>query len=236
MTNNSVELPSVEKQPRERRSTHIANHLKEMIFSGKLKAGDRLPTEEQLCKHFGVSRTTLRESVQMLRVFGLLDVTPGCGSFIRLPDPAALMKDLALLGYYSSMNENDIVQVRELLQVEMVKNACDSSNGDKKILHSKVINRQGTPEEIEAMEKDWNISIANLAGNKLAAIMLESIFSMLRNQRVKMFSDPDEIMRSMGVQIRINSAIMEGDKTMAMRIMASYLGNTVSSTNNINAA
>lgn len=63
----AVNLPIVEARPRTRRSTVIADHLKSMIASGHLTPGDRLPTEEKLCTHFGVSRTTLRESIQILR-------------------------------------------------------------------------------------------------------------------------------------------------------------------------
>lgn len=229
MNNSSVELPFVDRQPRVRRSTYIANHLREMIFSGALKPGDRLPTEEQLCKHFGVSRTTLRESVQMLRVSGLLDVTPGRGSFIRLPDPTTLMKDLAVLGQYSGMEDDEIRSVRALLQVEMVRRACDASVDAKKVLQAKVISRQGTAEEIEEMERDWNMAIAQLAGNSLSTTMLEALMSMMRGKRVSQFEDADEIMRTMGVQIRLNSAIMDGDKTMAMRIMGSYLGESMPS-------
>ncbi|MAI08371.1 MAG: hypothetical protein CMF61_05365 [Magnetococcales bacterium] len=222
--NQSVNLPLVDSQPRVRRSTYIANHLRNMIFTGALKPGDRLPTEEQLCKHFGVSRTTLRESVQMLRVSGLLDVTPGRGSFIRLPDPAILMKDLALLGQYSTMESGDVEALRVLLEVEMVRIACDASAEKKKILQSYVISRQGTAEEIEDVERQWHLAIAQVAGNSLSLTMLEALLSMQRVDRLKRFEDADEIMRTMGVQIRLNSAIQEGDKNMATRVISSYLG------------
>lgn len=224
--NQSVELPSVDSQPRVRRSTYIANHLRNMIFTGSLKPGDRLPTEEQLCKHFGVSRTTLRESVQMLRVSGLLDVTPGRGSFIRLPNPSVLMKDLALLGQYGTMNEDDVDALRVLLEVEMVRLACDSSTEDKKQLQDNIISRQESSEEIEATERMWHLSIAKVAGNDLSATMLEALLSVQRIKRTKKFEDADEIMRTMGVQIRLNSAIQEGDKNMATRVITSYLGGT----------
>lgn len=222
--NQSVNLPVVDSQPRVRRSTYIANHLRNMIFNGALKPGDRLPTEEQLCKHFGVSRTTLRESVQMLRVSGLLDVTPGRGSFIRLPDPAVLMKDLALLGQYSTMESGDVDSLRVLLEVEMVRVACDAPAEKRKILQSYVISRQGTAEEIEDVERQWHLAIAQVAGNSLSLTMLEALLSMQRVDRLKRFEDADEVMRTMGVQIRLNSAIQEGDSSMATRVISSYLG------------
>lgn len=72
--------------PRSRRSATIAESLRALITGGQLKPGDKLPTEAMLCQQFGVSRTTLREAIQMLRTNGLLEVTPGRGSFVRVPD------------------------------------------------------------------------------------------------------------------------------------------------------
>ncbi|MBA44010.1 MAG: hypothetical protein CMF62_08425 [Magnetococcales bacterium] len=45
----TVELPNITKQQKVRRSTVVADYLREMILSGQLKPGDKLPTEEQLC-------------------------------------------------------------------------------------------------------------------------------------------------------------------------------------------
>ena len=222
---HSVDLPVIDRQPKVRRSTYIANHLREMIFSGTLKPGDRLPTEEQLCDHFGVSRTTLRESVQMLRVSGLLEVTPGRGSFIRLPDLTVLMKDLSLLGQYSSMNTSDVSSLRVLLESDMVKYACEAPLEKRKELNGFVISRQGSAEDIEDMEGQWHLAIAKLAGNGLSMTMLEVLLSMQKNERVKKFTNPDSTISVMSMQIRINSAIIEGDQESAMRVMASYLGN-----------
>ena len=230
MIENSIDLPCIDKQPRVRRSTYIADHLREMIFTGTLKPGDRLPTEEQLCRHFGVSRTTLRESVQMLRVSGLLDVTPGRGSFIKLPDPSLLMKDLALIGHYDQNSYEYANSTCLLLQTEMVSRACDASVVAKKVLHNKVINRQNTAEEIEKSEKEWHLAIAGLSNNSIATTIVSAMISMCLSKRLKRFENPDEVMRTMGVQIRVNSAIMDGDKETAMRIMSSYLGESVSIT------
>ena len=128
----SVTLPDVETQPRTLRSTSIAQHLKTMITSGHLKPGDRLPTEEKLCAHFGVSRTTLRESIQMLRASGILEVTPGRGSFIRVPDLDAMMDDLSFAGQFSSVNKREVFDILRLLSLEVVEQACQAGGDNKR--------------------------------------------------------------------------------------------------------
>jgi DNA-binding FadR family transcriptional regulator len=50
----------------------IASDLQEQIRRGKLKPGERLPSERSLCSVFGVGRTTIREALKSLTVLGLV--------------------------------------------------------------------------------------------------------------------------------------------------------------------
>lgn len=219
----AVQLPNVEKHNRTRRSASIAAQLKEMILDGVLKPGDRLPTEEQLCKHFGVSRTTLRESVQMLRVSGLLEVTPGRGSYVCLPDLDVLMQDFALYGCYGSINPEQIQSFRKLIEVEMVGKACETSQSEKNKLHNYVVQRNASPEENEQLEAKWHMEIATLGQNRICGLMLSALLNVLRKGRTERLKDADEVLRTMEVQIRLNSCISDGDVETAQRIMSSYL-------------
>lgn len=225
----AVQLPNVEKHNRTRRSASIAAQLKEMILDGVLKPGDRLPTEEQLCKHFGVSRTTLRESVQMLRVSGLLEVTPGRGSYVCLPDLDVLMQDFALYGCYGSVEPEQIQAFRKMIEVEMVGKACEASQSDKNNLHNFVVQRNASPEENEYLESKWHMEIAALGKNRICGIMLSAVLNVLRKGRTERLKDADEVLRTMEVQIRLNSCISDGDIETAQRIMSSYLSAITSS-------
>ena len=219
----AVNLPDVERQPRVRRSSYIANQLREMIFEGTLKPGDRLPTEEKLCQHFGVSRTTLRESVQLLRVSGLLEVTPGRGSFVCLPDLGGIMQDLTLYGRYTDLDQSEIRSLRVLLELEMLKNAFKAPLEERRELSDYTISRDADTDTNEAIERQWHMKIAKVAGNKMCATLLEALLSMCKMERLKRFNDADEVMRTMSVQIRINSCLLEGDMELACRLMSTYL-------------
>jgi DNA-binding FadR family transcriptional regulator len=52
----------------------IAKDLQEQIAQGKLKPGERLPSERSLCSLFGVGRTTIREALRSWRCAGWLPV------------------------------------------------------------------------------------------------------------------------------------------------------------------
>jgi len=66
----------------------ISSWLREEIRSGTLRPEDQLPSENELCQRFGVSRVTVRRALQTLEADGLIHRRQGLGSFVcdrRLP-------------------------------------------------------------------------------------------------------------------------------------------------------
>jgi DNA-binding GntR family transcriptional regulator len=57
--------------------------LQEQIAAGRLRPGDRLPSESQLCEYHGVSRMTIRRVVNILVEQGLVVTKQGQGTFIK---------------------------------------------------------------------------------------------------------------------------------------------------------
>ncbi len=64
-------------------SDKIQESLLTMIRERKLKLGDQIPTEIELCELLGVGRSSLREAVAQMISHGLLERVQGRGTFIR---------------------------------------------------------------------------------------------------------------------------------------------------------
>ncbi|HHF09196.1 MAG TPA: GntR family transcriptional regulator, partial [Candidatus Atribacteria bacterium] len=60
----------------------VEENLREMIESGKWKAGDILPPEKELQAVYQVSRTTIRQALDLLVRKGMLIRIPGRGTFV----------------------------------------------------------------------------------------------------------------------------------------------------------
>ncbi|MEP5151465.1 FCD domain-containing protein [Planktotalea sp.] len=60
----------------------VAVSIMGAIEGGQLVAGDRLPTEAELSKRFGVARTVVREAISLLRYDGIVDSRRGVGAFV----------------------------------------------------------------------------------------------------------------------------------------------------------
>lgn len=74
-----------------RRADHIADTLEQLVFAGEFKDGDRLD-ELKLAEQFHVSRTPIREALQVLVASGMAEQIPRRGVFIRQPGPVELME------------------------------------------------------------------------------------------------------------------------------------------------
>jgi DNA-binding GntR family transcriptional regulator len=60
----------------------IVGYVRGEITSGKLAPGDQVPSASELCNIFGVSRGTALRALKVLRDEGVIEVTPGWGSFV----------------------------------------------------------------------------------------------------------------------------------------------------------
>lgn len=71
-----------------RRSDALAQHVREQILSGRLTAGEKLPSESELMSEHQVSRTVVREALGRLQAEGLISTRRGLGSFALAPPVA----------------------------------------------------------------------------------------------------------------------------------------------------
>jgi DNA-binding FadR family transcriptional regulator len=69
----------------------LADLLRARIESGTLAPGESLPSEVQLAREHGVSRTTVRQAIAQLRTEGLVVVERPRGTFVRVPEPMELV-------------------------------------------------------------------------------------------------------------------------------------------------
>lgn len=62
----------------------IVNQIRDLIASGRLKAGDKLPPERVLAEKFGASRASIREAMSALEILNLIENKSSQGNFIKV--------------------------------------------------------------------------------------------------------------------------------------------------------
>jgi GntR family transcriptional regulator len=77
--------------------SQVARGIRERITDGEYRAGDRLPSEAELCATYGVSRMTARRAMTLLAQDGVVFTESGRGTFVRAPELGAATFDLRSL-------------------------------------------------------------------------------------------------------------------------------------------
>jgi DNA-binding FadR family transcriptional regulator len=67
----------------------VVSQIRELISSGSLQPGDRLPPERELAEKLGVSRESIREGLKHLHSIGLVETRSHRGTFVSSGVPAA---------------------------------------------------------------------------------------------------------------------------------------------------
>jgi GntR family transcriptional regulator, transcriptional repressor for pyruvate dehydrogenase complex len=131
------------------RVDQIAKDLEEKIVQGKLKPGERLPSERCLCSVFGVGRTTIREALKSLAARGL--VTRSARGAIAADLESIHLPGTDLAGLAAQTSIKQLFEVRKLMEVRVAGWAA----------------LRATAEEIDAMRLaiEDDISRNTAAGN-----------------------------------------------------------------------
>jgi DNA-binding FadR family transcriptional regulator len=97
-------------------TSELVRRLSDEIRGGALKAGDRLPTEQELMRQTGVSRTVVREAIAALKAEGLVQTRQGVGAFVGQPDMQATFR-------ISAEEAESIPQVLMILELRIAVEA-----------------------------------------------------------------------------------------------------------------
>lgn len=99
----------------------IARRLQDMIRSGELQPGQKLPSQRVLAERLNVSRPSLREALLTLETLGLVQTLPARGTFVL--DPITRPTSLAWR-YVDAHDLKDVFQTRVLIESELCRLAA----------------------------------------------------------------------------------------------------------------
>lgn len=67
------------------KSQKVYDHIEELVISGEIKPGERLPSEARLCEILDVSRVSVRAGIEKLSAIGLVSKKKGGGTYVNKP-------------------------------------------------------------------------------------------------------------------------------------------------------
>ena len=86
----------------------IMNQIKELIRTGELKTGDKLPSERDLAFKLNVSRTSVREAIKALSTLGFIESRHGEGNYIKNNFEDILLEPLSIVFMLLGNNNDEV--------------------------------------------------------------------------------------------------------------------------------
>lgn len=161
--------------------SEIIRYIQNYIEDNGLKAGDKLPSQEQLIEMMGVSRTSLREAMKTLEARGVLEARNGKGIYVSEGKDNAF---LTLLDFTQEKEQLlDALEVRKLLEREILRMVIHKATAEEidelgeitKVLMDKYHQRvQQTAED-----KKFHYTIYRLSHNKVMYQLILSLSSVM---------------------------------------------------------
>jgi len=215
-------------------SIQAVHQIRELIRSGELKKGDRLPSERELNERLGVSRTVVREAIKMLRASGYVKVRIGVGTFVAESSVNILEDSLSNSNDPDSKKIADLHQVREVLEPAVAALAAQNATPEdiEKMEAAIQIMEQNIPNGYRYIEGDklFHIALADATKNCVFTLLLNSIVDLLQEARRLAISTPGAGERSSYYHRRILEAVKNRDAEEALLVMSEHMQQTESDT------
>ena len=109
----------------------IIQQIKELISSGVLRPGDRLPPERALAERFGVGRGHIREAIRRLEFYGILKTIPQSGTIVASLGVKALEGLIASVLNLEKEDFQSLMETRALLEVHAARLAASRATDEE---------------------------------------------------------------------------------------------------------
>ncbi|MCB0906430.1 MAG: FadR family transcriptional regulator [Nocardioidaceae bacterium] len=162
--------------------------IKEMITSGALKPGDRLPREGDLAEQLGLSRNSLREAVRALTLINVLDVRQGDGTYVTSLDPNLLLDALTfVVDFHRDDSVMEFLRVRRILEPEAAAMAATRVSPEDVETMQQIIaasSPESTPEELLSLDIEFHRLVGAASGNSVLASLIEGLSAPTNRARI----------------------------------------------------
>ena len=212
----------------------VVDRILDLVRTGMLRPGDRLPSERELIEILNISRPSLREALRALSILGVVDARRGGGAYITDLEARTLLAPLDFFLSLSGENLADAFESRRIVEVEIVRRAALSAEtddikalGDMIVAHEKVLN---DPVGFRILDSRFHAHLSSMGRNVVLERIAYGLYNMGLSIRRRATEKVALIRRSLGEHARIVEAVAAHDADCAAIAMAAHLDHIETST------
>jgi len=160
----------------------VIEQIKNMIKTGQLKKGDKLPPERELVEQLQVSRTSIREALRSLEILGLIESRQGEGNFIRKSFNQSLLEPLSIMFMLQESSPKEVLELRRVIETETASLAAKNINEEKlnELYEIIKIFKNTTDEKLNTeLDQKFHSKITEASENFLLINILNTISSII---------------------------------------------------------
>lgn len=109
-------------------SKYIIEQIKDYILVNNLNPGDLLPSELELAEKFEVSKSSVRESIKMLEILGIVEIKRGIGTVFRDNFHLGFVNILFFQLIFQQGNTHDFIEFRRIFEIAYTKSAAKNAS------------------------------------------------------------------------------------------------------------
>ena len=207
--------------------------FEELILSGKIKIGEKLPPERELALQLGVSRPVVHEGLVELASRGLVSIKPRFGATVndyRKEGSIALMA--SLIQYQKGNLEPELLesllQIRMMLEPPFARLAARNRTSEQilelhGILEKEAAANGRNPQALTDLDFEFHLLIALASGNRVYPLLLNSFRSVYTNLSGQFFRNTKVTDAVHGYHEKMVNAVESGNETRAASVMKAIL-------------
>lgn len=204
----------------------VAARLRQQISIGQFKIGQKLPTEPELMKSYGVGRSTIREAIKILSNLGLLNVQQGVGTFVENQISTTEPMEQRL----KRADIKDLNEVRQLLEMKIAEKAArerteeDIRNIKRYLTERDKAAKIGKLEDCITADVNFHIAVAEASKNDILVDLYRSASIHLQKWFMKIYKDTGVFIQTQHLHEQLLKHIIAGDSKKAWNTAARIIG------------
>jgi len=207
----------------------ISSKVKDLIFEGTLKPGDRLPSEQELAKQFGVGRQSVREALRLLELSGFVSIQKGYGGGPVVQDTISTrIRNLYLDAFrMEKITVAEFTSARLAIEKAILDEVIDKADeSDIKRIQANLAEAQElvNKKQLATDENfDFHALLARASKNKVYVILEKSINAIHRNLRSRSVADFKTTHDALKAHQKILDAIINKDRVKALKLLERHI-------------
>jgi len=217
-------------------SEQVERELKALIFGNKLRAGEKLPSEEELAEQLQVGRRSVREALQSLQTMGFIEIKHGKGAFVSQIRLDNYLESLAESINFRLQEEKtallQLLEVRKLLEAGIASlSATRATLQDLKAME-KALHQQNKAIKMKNLEAfnvadlDFHNAVVKGSKNDILIVVYNALSNLMLESRRKTNEIPGVAEGSLKDHQKIFLAIKSGNGKLAHHNMFTHIEET----------